>query len=93
MHSRLGTARVQATLASLYESDGNAVKAERYRQAAVDEMRRLGDRRGTAELLLAGAGPTRRLLRITPASLREARELAAEVGWTEGVHRAKPNID
>ncbi|MBW2277608.1 MAG: hypothetical protein JRF63_08970 [Deltaproteobacteria bacterium] len=93
VHSRLGTARVQATLATLYENDGNAVKAERYRQAAVDEMRRLGDRRGTAELLLAGSGPTRRLLRITPASLREARELAAEVGWTEGVERAKPNID
>jgi hypothetical protein len=77
----------------MFEKAGNAIKAERYRQAAVDEMRRLGDRRGTAELLLAGSGPTRRLLRITPASLREARELAAEVGWAEGVRRAKPGID
>jgi hypothetical protein len=80
-------------LATLYEKAGHAQKAERYRQAAIEEMRRLGDRRGTAELLLAGGDPTRRLLRITPASLREARELADEVGWAEGVKRANLTID
>jgi len=93
VESRMGAARVQAALAEMYANDGNEIKAERYRQAAIEEMRRMGDRRGTAELLLAGSGPTRSLLRITPASLREARELSAEVGWTEGVRRSKPGID
>ena len=51
-------------------------------------LRRLGDRRGTAELLLAGTSPTRTLLRIAPKSLEEARELALEVGWREGVVRS-----
>ncbi len=93
VESRLGAARTQAALADMFAKDGNGIKAERYRQAAIDEMRKLGDRRGTAELLLAGAGPTRSLLRITSASLREARELSAEVGWSEGVRRAKPSVD
>ncbi len=88
VHSLVGSARVQVMLATQYEKVGNLQKAERYRQAAIEEMRRLGDRRGTAELLLAGGDPTRRLLRITPGSLREARELAGEVGWAEGVRRA-----
>jgi len=64
------------------------VLAEQYRDAAVNEMRRLGDRRGTAELLLSGLSPTRTLVRVNPAQLREARELADEVGWSEGVQRA-----
>ncbi len=91
--SRVGSARVQAMLAAHYERLGNVQKAERYRQSAVDEMRRLGDRRGTAELLLQGVDPTRTLLRITPASLREARELALEVGWMEGAQRAGRRVD
>ncbi len=91
--SRVGSARVQAMLAAHYERLGNVQKAERYRQAAVDEMRRLGDRRGTAELLLQGVDPTRTMLRITPGSLREARELALEVGWLEGAQRAGRRVD
>lgn len=88
IRSRIGSARVQALLASLYEQVGDVRLAEKYRQAAVNEMRRLGDRRGTAELLLAGVVPTRTLLRINPATLREARALADEVGWIEGVEEA-----
>jgi serine/threonine-protein kinase len=85
--SRLGVARVQSFLASVCDRSGLAVKAERYRTAAVEEMRKLGDRRGTAELLLAGTSPTRSLPRMSP-QLKEAEELAGEIGWMEGVRRA-----
>lgn len=88
IRSRIGSARVQGVLASLYEQGGDLRLAEKYRQAAVSEMRRLGDRRGTAELLLSGMVPTRTLIRINPATLREARTLADEVGWVEGVAQA-----
>jgi serine/threonine-protein kinase len=88
IRSRIGSARVQTLLASFYEQMGDLRLADKYRQAAVGEMRRLGDRRGTAELLLSGVIPTRTLLRINPANLREARELADEVGWVEGVAQA-----
>jgi tetratricopeptide (TPR) repeat protein len=88
IRSRIGSARVQTLLASYYEQMGDLRLADKYRQAAVGEMRRLGDRRGTAELLLSGVIPTRTLMRINPANLREARELADEVGWVEGVAQA-----
>jgi tetratricopeptide (TPR) repeat protein len=88
IRSRIGSARVQTLLASFCEQVGDLRLADKYRQAAVGEMRRLGDRRGTAELLLSGVIPTRTLLRINPANLREARELADEVGWVEGVAQA-----
>lgn len=91
-HSGLGRARSQALLAELLETQGERDRAADYRQAAVDEMRRLGDRRGTAELLLSGTSPTTRLVRIRPGSLREARELAKEIGWTEGVLRAQKRL-
>lgn len=88
IRSRIGSARVQSLLAVYYEQMGDLRLADKYRQAAVSEMRRLGDRRGTAELLLSGVIPTRTLMRINPANLREARELADEVGWAEGVVQA-----
>jgi eukaryotic-like serine/threonine-protein kinase len=89
VRSRLGMARVQSMLASLYEKVGDREQVERCRAAAVAEMRNLGDRRGTAELLLAGIRPTRTLMRIDPSTLREAAVLAAEVGWQEGVDQAR----
>ncbi|WP_428262251.1 protein kinase domain-containing protein [Haliangium sp.] len=88
IRSRIGSARVQSLLASYCEQLGDLRLADQYRNAAVSEMRRLGDRRGTAELLLAGVVPTRTLTRISPANLREARELADEVGWDDGVAQA-----
>lgn len=88
VRSRIGSAKVQTLLASYYEKLGNEELAKQYRDAAVNEMRKLGDRRGTAELLLSGLTPTRTLWRISPAYLQEARELADEVGWSEGVQRA-----
>jgi hypothetical protein len=51
-------------------------------------MRRLGDRRGTAELLLSGTSPTRTIPRVSPQLLGEARDLAREIGWSEGTARA-----
>lgn len=87
VRSRVGAARVQSMLAQYYERAGDDARSEEYRQAAVEEMRRLGDRRGTAELLLQGVRPTRTIQRITPDSLREARILAQEVGWEEGIAR------
>jgi eukaryotic-like serine/threonine-protein kinase len=86
--SGVGVARSQALLAEICEQLTDFDAARTYRQSAVEELRRLGDRRGTAELLLAGAEPTRSFMRISPTSLREARDLADEVGWTEGIRRA-----
>jgi len=87
-NARAGAARTQSLLAACHERLGNHMLAERHRRAAVDELRRMGDRRGTAELLLYGTSPGRTLMRISPEVLHEARELAHEVGWTEGEERA-----
>jgi len=86
--SRLGSARVQSFLASVCDRAGQGQKAQRYREAAVEEMRKLGDRRGTAELLLSGTSPTRNIPRLSP-QVDEAKALAEEVGWTEGAKRAR----
>ena len=51
------------------------------RSAAIAEMRNLGDRRSTAELLLS-EHPTRPAM-IVPHVL-DALALAKEIGWTEG---------
>lgn len=88
VHSRLGAARVQQLLATLCDKAGLTGKAERYRQAAINEMRGLGDRRATAELLLNDA-PTRSA--ITPpgpgggASGRtdDAMQLTQDIAWSD----------
>ncbi len=87
--STLGVARANATIASILEATGESNKAQSYRQRAIDDMRKLGDRRTTAELLLAASRPSQSLGRITPAGVREARVLAEEVGWDEGVRQAR----
>jgi serine/threonine-protein kinase len=89
VNARAGAARVQSLLAQCHERLGNASDAEHHRREAVQELRRMGDRRGTAELLLYGTSPGRTLMRISPEVLHEARELAHEVGWTEGEERAR----
>jgi hypothetical protein len=91
IHSRVGVARSNSILATQYEAIGNDGRAEECQRKAVNGMRELGDRRGTAELILSGARPSRTLLRITPWLAREAKELASEVGWDEGVERAEKN--
>jgi serine/threonine-protein kinase len=87
VRSRLGAARVQQLLASLCEKAGLGGKAERYRQAAITEMRSLGDRRATAELLLSDT-PARAALVMT-SRMQDAMQLTKEIGWAEGHERAK----
>jgi serine/threonine-protein kinase len=85
--SRLGAARVQQLLAALCEKAGLGGKADRYRQAAIQEMRSLGDRRATAELLLNDM-PARAAV-VMPGRISDAMALTKEIGWTEGHERAK----
>ena len=87
VRSRLGAARVQQLLAQLCDKAGLGGKAERYRQQAINEMRTLGDRRATAELLLNDT-PSRSAV-IIPKQLGDAMQLTKEIGWTEGHERAK----
>jgi serine/threonine-protein kinase len=87
VRSRLGAARVQQLLAALCEKAGLAGKAERYRNAAITEMRSLGDRRATAELLLNDT-PQKTAL-VVQGRLADAIALTKEIGWTEGHERAK----
>src|SRR6185312_1568578 len=97
VRSRLGAARVQQLLATLCEKAGLGNKAERYRQAAINEMRSLGDRRATAELLLTET-PMRGAL-VMSGHMQDAMTLTKEIGWSEGHERAKrksnppPNVD
>ncbi|HTR49385.1 MAG TPA: protein kinase [Kofleriaceae bacterium] len=87
VRSRLGAARVQQLLATLCEKAGLGGKAERYRQAAITEMRSLGDRRATAELLLTDT-PSRGAL-VVPSRIQDAVAITKEIGWAEGHERAK----
>ena len=88
--SRLGAARVQQLLAQLCDKAGLGGKAERYRSAAITEMRSLGDRRATAELLLSDMP---RAAVVVPgrlsAQMSDAMQLTKEIGWAEGHERAK----
>jgi serine/threonine-protein kinase len=85
--SRLGAARVQHLLAQLCEKAGLGGKAERYRQSAISELRNLGDRRATAELLLNDS-PTRSAIVVT-SRLDDAIQLTKEIGWSEGLESAQ----
>jgi tetratricopeptide (TPR) repeat protein len=87
VRSRIGTARVQHLLAQLCDRTGLGGKAERYRQAAINEMRNLGDRRATAEMLLNDT-PAKSAI-VVPSRLDDAMQLTKEIGWTEGHESAK----
>jgi serine/threonine-protein kinase len=87
VRSRLGAARVQQLLATLCEKVGLGNKAERYRLAAITEIRSLGDRRATAELLLTDL-PTPGAV-VMSNRIQDAMTLTKEIGWTEGHERAK----
>lgn len=87
--SRLGSAKVQALLAVLCEQSGLSGKADRYRHGAIQQMRDLGDRRATSELLLTLALDPGKS--ATSAQLQEAATLAGEIGWADGLERALRN--
>jgi serine/threonine-protein kinase len=86
-HSAVGRGRANTMLAQLHELLGDNEAAARHRAAAVEEMRRLGDRRTTAELLFESAGASQ--FRIGLDSLEEARALAEEIGWAEGLRKVE----
>ena len=78
--SRLGAARVQQLLAQLCDKAGLGGKAERYRQAAINEMRNLGDRRATAELLLNDTPTRSAVVMPEPARRRDAADQGDRLG-------------
>ena len=78
---------MQQLLATLCDKAGLGGKAERYRAAAINEMRTLGDRRATAELLLSDT-PARSAV-VVPGRINDAMQLTKEIGWAEGHERAK----
>jgi tetratricopeptide (TPR) repeat protein len=95
-----GRGRLFALLARINEAAGHPKRALAHRARAIDELRRIGDRRSTAELLLENARATMDLGPIAATQLghgfdgaaagatRIARELAAEIGWDEGAAMA-----
>lgn len=83
-HSANGQARLAALIASICEASGDFASALRYRANAIKGLRQLGDRRSTAELLIASAASQRDRRAADFAEI-----LAAEVDWTEGVQRSR----
>jgi serine/threonine-protein kinase len=91
VQSLVGEARVHTLFGQLHDVAGDAKLAATHRTQALDMMRRLGDRRSTAELLLADVQSllsTGGIRRDTVTRLQEASQLAASVGWKEGVRRS-----
>ncbi|HXU74238.1 MAG TPA: protein kinase [Polyangia bacterium] len=90
--SPVGSGRVHRFLAEVHEMLGFADHAIEHRRSAVEELRRVGDRRSTAELLIALADPEGASAVEAKAWLKEADVLAAEVGWQEGVDRSRAGL-
>ena len=87
VRSRIGAARVQQLLAQLCEKAGLGGKAQRYRQQAIAELRSLGDRRATAELLLSDT-PARSAVVIKPRT-SEPLPRSNELSRPESRERAR----
>jgi tetratricopeptide (TPR) repeat protein/tRNA A-37 threonylcarbamoyl transferase component Bud32 len=92
--SLIGQGRLHTLLARIFEETGDTHAALSHQARALDHMRRLGDRRTTAELLLACARITgevnpqeatgaagRRSKDAARKAVDIANELAAEIGW------------
>ncbi|HJZ85150.1 MAG TPA: hypothetical protein VKN99_08285, partial [Polyangia bacterium] len=95
VRSLVGEARVHTLLGLLYDAGREPKPAADHRAEALALMRRLGDRRSTAELLLADAQTVLQrsgMRRDTLMRLQEASQLAAQVGWREGVERSEQVI-
>jgi serine/threonine-protein kinase len=87
--SALARAKTHAFLGTVHQGLARPQQAAEHRRSAAEEMRRVGDRRSTAEMLLALADP-----QVVPgpdakAWLKEADQLANQVGWQEGVQRSR----
>jgi serine/threonine-protein kinase len=91
--SLIGQGRLHTLLATIFEKTGDTHAALSHQARALDHMRRLGDRRTTAELLLAcaritgdvapgvAAGAARHSRDTARKAVEVAQELAAEIGW------------
>ena len=90
--SPVGRGRAHRFLAELDDLLGHTRDAVEHRRLAVEELRRVGDRRTTAELLIALADPEGASAVEAKAWLAEADVLAAEVGWQEGVDRSRAQL-
>jgi tetratricopeptide (TPR) repeat protein len=90
--SPVGIGRVHRFLAEVHEMLGLGQNAVEHRRLAVEELRRVGDRRSTAELLIALADPQGASAVEAKAWLHEADVLAAEIGWQEGVDRSRAQL-
>jgi hypothetical protein len=84
----LARARARTFLAGAYEAARKLPEAAEQRRLAADEMRRAGDRRGTAELLITLAEANRGD-KAAQAWVQEAETLATQLGWQEGVTRSR----
>lgn len=98
--SARGRARLSALLARVCDSIGEPSAAMRHRASAIDEVRQLGDRQSTAELLIDNARILRRSRDLQPLGANHwgstpdrglglASRLASEVGWTRGVELSR----
>jgi len=93
--SPVGRGRAHTFLAEVNDMLGDAQEAIEQRRLAVEELRRVGDRRTTAELLILLADPeTGSAASAVEAKawLKEADALAAEIGWQEGVDRSRAQL-
>jgi serine/threonine-protein kinase len=90
--SPLAKARVHAFLGLLPQGAAREQQAVAHRRAAIDVLRRVGDRRSTAELLIALADPSEINVSDVRAYLLEADALANQVGWNEGVSRSRAKL-
>jgi hypothetical protein len=89
----VGRGRVHGFLAEINDALGDASVAVEHRRLAVEEHKRVGDRRTTAELLIALADDANAASVVDArAWLREADALAAEIGWQEGVDRSRAQL-
>jgi hypothetical protein len=89
----VGRGRAHTFLAEVNDMLGDGADAVEHRRLAVAELKRVGDRRTTAELLIALADDRNAASAVdAKAWLREADTLAAEIGWQEGVDRSRAQL-
>jgi serine/threonine-protein kinase len=87
--SPAAVAKVRAQLALASHASGDGPAAAAHRRAAMELLDRLGDRRAMAELLLAAALADTRDTTVARRWVAQAGELARQMGWREGVTRAR----
>ena len=93
--NELDKSRVQATAAVVLHALGKLDEAQALRRQVVEGLRLLGDRRATAEQLLAladDADGNARMESHRRAWLLEAERLAHQVDWREGTSKSREHL-